>query len=421
MGLLRRAGVTADRGETGTVRPAAAPARKAALRGLGLLQRSIRALRSAPPADSDAAPTGTVPAVSPPLLSIELADRGTLDIVPFQTRTPARGAGGEQPVSAAAPSKAGRRYEDVLEEVLTAIAALRAGVELPSRLFTALTTLLGVRKGALLLYDPVRLVYAPWAVLGYDQTTLHRLRIPLGANDAWNALANGSPLTLAGAPAIAAFQQYFSARELAGVGRLILAPFIAEEKLIAVLLITEINSPLAGDEDLIACLARAAEAGAPRVHEARAAQVAAAGSTSARPEPPNLKDEPSRFVASIGASRKTVLLLSLSLEEYAKSVLASHEHLDPFRLHEDLCYFLGSFLHDVGKVLSVRQGRFIFALPDFDASELDLFIHQLSLFLHGLFGSNGTPADGVNPRVISSVSWPADGADLGSLVASLSS
>jgi hypothetical protein len=134
-----------------------------------------------------------------------------------------------------------------------------------------------------------------------------------------------------------------------------------------------------------------------------------------------LKDEPSRFVASIGASRKTVLLLSLSLEEYAKSVLASHEHLDPFRLHEDLCYFLGSFLHDVGKVLSVRQGRFIFALPDFDASELDLFIHQLSLFLHGLFGSNGTPADGVNPRVISSVSWPADGADLGSLVASLSS
>ena len=410
MGLLRKAGVTAVRADTGRAEPAAAPARKAATHGPGLLRRSIRALQSA-----------QHPVSAPPLLSIELAEREAPDLIPFKIETSARGSDGEQPIGASSPTEAGRPFDDVLEEVLTAIAALRSGVELPSRLFTALTALLGVRKGALLLYDPVRLVYAPWAVLGYDQTTLHRMRIPLGANDAWNALANGSPLALSGTPAIVPFQQYFSARELAGVSRLFLVPFIADEKLIAVLLLTAIDSPLTSQEELMACLARAAEAGAPRVHEARAAQLAAAGSTGARPEPLTLKDEPSRFVASINASRKTVLLLSVSLEEISKGVLKAHEHLDPFRLHEDLSYFLGSFLTDVGKVLAVRQGRFIFALPDFEASGLDLFMHQLSLFLNGLFGGNGTQADGVSPRIVSSVTWPADGADLGSLVESLSS
>jgi hypothetical protein len=400
MGLLRKAALTADRGETGIVRQTAAPAKKAALHAAGLLRRSLSSLRAAEHR-----------AQSAPSLAIELAEREASDRVAEE----------QTPVNTAAQAETGRRLDDVLEEVLTAIASLRGGVELPSRLFTALTTLLGVRKGALLLYDPVRLVYAPWAYLGYDQTTLHRMRIPPGANDTWNALASGRPITLAGAPAVAPFQQYFSSRELSGVGRLLLVPFIAEERLIAVLLATEIDSPLAAEDDLVACLARAAEAGAPRVREARAAHLAASVSTSARPEPLTLKDEPTRFVASIGGSRRTVLLLSLSLEEYSKSVLKAHEHLDPFRLHEDLAYFLGSFLSDIGKVLSLRQGRFIFALPDFDPSTLDLFFHQLFLFLQRLFDGNGTQADGVGPRVVRSVSWPADGADLASLVESLSS
>jgi hypothetical protein len=417
MGLLRKAAVSADRGGRGIAEPAAAPAKKAPQRGPGLLQRSIRALQSARSSKTSPAKLITP---APSSLSIELAERGTSEILPFKVETQAREQK-EARGTAASPAEKGRRLEDVLEEVLTAIAALRGGIELPSRLFSALATLLGLRKGALLLYDPVRLVYAPWAVLGYDQTTLHRMRIPLGANDAWNALANGSPIVLADPQAISPFQQYFSSREAAGVSRLILLPFIAEEKLTAVLLVTEVDSPLAKEEDLIACLARAAEAGAPRVHHARAARAAATGATGARLEPGSLKDEPTRFIASIGASRKTVLLLALSLEDYSKSVLKAHEHLDPFRLHEDLSYFLGSFLSDVGKVLSLRQGRFVFALPDFEASGLDLLIHQLSQFLHGLFGSNGTAADGVSPRVLGTAAWPADGADLGSLVESLSS
>jgi len=419
MGLLRRAATTAGRGDSGSIEPAAAPVEREQPKGPGLLRRSIKVLESEMlvPVQEDV-PSGELSG-SP--LSIELAEKDAEpDLLPIRFEIPAQTPVQVTPVLPPASAAATRPFEDVLEEVLAAIATLRGGVELPSRLFTALTTLLGIRKGALLLYDAVRLVYAPWAVRGYDQTTLHRMRIPLGANEAWNALANGPPISLTGAPSLAPFQQYFSAREFSAVSSLFLVPFIAEDKLIAVLLSTEIDSPFASDDELSACLARVAEAGAPRVHEARAAQIAASGPGGARPEVLTLKDEPGHFLSSLGTSSKTVLLLSLSLEEYAKSVLAAHEHLDPFRLHEDLVYFLGSFLADVGKALSVRRGRFILALPDFDPAGLSLFSHQLSMFLHGLFGSNGTRPDQVLPRILKTSSWPADGADLRSLVESLS-
>jgi hypothetical protein len=412
MGLLRKAAATTGRGETETAGPPAAPGTLRP-KGPGLFKRSIKALKADLAVSGQAAP--------PAGLAIELAGKqADSGIVPFQVKTPAPVKEAAAPRGDFAPAQeAARRSEDLMEEVLTAVSAVGGGVELPSRLFTVLTTLIGVRKGALLLYDPVRLVYAPWAARGYDQTTLRRMRIPLGANDTWNALANGAPLMLSDAASLSAFQQYFSAREFSSVSRLALAPFIAENKLIAVLLLTDIDSPFSSDGELADCLARAAEAGAPRVHEARAAQITSSGFSGARPEVRVARDEPGQFLSSIGTTSTTVFLLSLSLEDYAKQVLSAHEHLDPFRLHEDLHYFLGSFLADVGRVLAARQARFTVALPDFDPSGVDLFCHQLAMFLHALFSGNGAREDRVLPRILKTISWPADGADLRSLVDSL--
>jgi hypothetical protein len=431
MGLLRKAAVAEGRGEQGGRKPGDQedPHRR---RGPGLLRRSIKVLELIPARQAavpQAVPTEASPPVEPAAqaalspsapppsqLSIELADGGSVQ-VPMPVRVEAVPVAREAPRVALPAGPSG----DLLEEILTAVSALRAGVELPSRLFTALTSFLGARKAAFLLYDPVRLVYAPWALRGYDQTTLHRMRIPLGANEAWNALANGRPLVVVGAQSLAQFQQFFSSREFASVSRLVLVPFIADEKLVAVFLVTDMDSPFPTEDALVEALSRAAEAGAPRVQEARAARIAAAVSSGSRPEAVFPQDESARFLEAVGASRAKVLLVALSLEEFSKKVLGTHQDLDPFRLHEDLLFFLGSFLADVGRVLPVRQGRFILALPEFDPGVLDVFSHQLALFLHGLLGNGEARDFGVSPRILRSSTWPEDGADLRTLVESLSS
>ncbi len=427
MGLLRKAAVAAVRGEPLSAGPGAAVSEASPARGPGLLRRSITAREKTPgpPSSQPTQEPSPVPRdqdLAPTPLTIELAG-GEAVQVPLPIRVEALPAEPEPAASAA------RRLDELTAQIQTAIASLKSGMELPSRLFTALSSLLGIRKGALLLYDAMRLVYAPWAQRGFDQTTRHRMRISLGANEAWNALANGRPIVLSGAPALAPFQPHFSSREFASVERMILVPFIAEDKLVAVLLITDLESPLATEAELTECLSRAAEAGAHRVQEARSARRSAPGPAEGRPESAPPRDDMTQFLASL-SGRTAVLLVSLSLEEFDRQVLAAHEDLDPFRLHEDVQFFLGSFLSDVGKAMAVRPGRYTLALPDFEASGLDVFTHQLSLFLRGLFDGDASAADafkgdaGGRPeavRILRTAAWLQGGADLRSLVESLSS
>ena len=310
--------------------------------------------------------------------------------------------------------------EEAARDMVAAIQALPDGLELPSQLFSALAEQLSIEKGAFLLFDPIRLVYAPWASLGYDQTTLHRMRIPLGANESFKALANGSPVLVEDASTRGAYEQYFSAREFSSLARILLTPFITAEKLVGVLLLTALKPPFAGDAELLQCLKAIADAGSPRVQKAREKKLRRADSPPVRsggtPEA-----EISRYISSFGSAGARILVLALSLEEYSRKIIAAHAHLDPFRLHEDLHYFLDSFVADLGLAVPIRQGLFAVALENFDAADLDLFLHQLSSFLHGLFGGNGTTSARSGPKILKTRDWPEDGGDIRELLDFLTS
>ncbi len=345
-------------------------------------------------------------------LQVELASR-ELRIEPADQgkRHPRQAAPGAQrtldPVQAAA-------------EIVASIEALPDGVELPSQLFTTLADRLSIEKGALLLFDPIRLVYAPWASQGYDQTTLHRMRIPLGGNESFKALANGGPVVVEDAFALGAYEKFFSAREFSSLSRILLTPFVTGEKLVGVLLVTALKALFGTDAQLLQCLKAIAVAGSPRVQKAREKKLRRLDSQATRPAVPP-EEEIGRFIASFGSAGTRILFLALSLEEYVRKIIAAHAHLDPFRLHEDLLYFLDSFVADLGIAISIRQGLFCVALEGFDAADLDLFLHQLSSFLHGLFGGNGSSGATTGPKILKTRDWPEDEGDIRELLDFLSS
>jgi hypothetical protein len=132
-------------------------------------------------------------------------------------------------------------------------------------------------------------------------------------------------------------------------------------------------------------------------------------------------EEAARFAEFVAGAGATALLVALSTEEYTSRIIAANEHLDPFRLHEDIQYFLGLFVADAGRALSVRPGFFVVGLSEFDAADLGLFVHQLSSFLQGLFGGNGKQGSSAGPRVVKTAAWPTDGDDIRILAASLGS
>jgi hypothetical protein len=379
MGLLRRAAAAARVDEE---RPGRVSAQ-------GLLRRSRRVRDDSA---RGASPRADVASAEPPL-------------PPVLTVPPSPGEVG--------------RTDQLAADLETSIGNLPDGVELPTRLFAVVSTTLHVSKGALLLFDQLRLVFAPWASLGYDQTTLHRLRIPAGANESFDALANGNPIVLSGSTSLAPYQAYFSAREFSSLGRLCMVPFAAADKLVGIVLLTDLRPPLPEENALLECLKVVAAAGSPRVEAARERRLAAAGPMAAQ-APVSLEDQALRFISSRGGAESPALFLTLSLEEYALGVLAEHEHLDPFRLHEDIWHFLGVFVSDEGTASAVRQGIFVVGLRTVNPADLDLFIHQLTLYLDGLFGYGGSRKAGA-PRILKMRSWPAEANDVRSLLDHLAS
>jgi hypothetical protein len=310
--------------------------------------------------------------------------------------------------------------DDIARLILRDAKALSDGVELPSLLFTTLRKRLSIAKGALLLYDPVRLEYAPWATFGFDQTTLHRMRIPLGANATFNALANGEPLEVTDPQQKAAFQRFFSSREFSGLKQMILSPYIFEEKLVGALLATEIQHPFSDTTQLLACLRDIAAGIAPLLQKARAFLMQWSQAKATHP-PTTPEEQVARLLESPAVQQKKLLFLSLGLGPYVRGIAAAYEDLDLFRLREDLRGLLDAFLADLGTSIMLPAGSLLVCLEGFQRDDIPLFLHQLRHFLgrHFAGGQPGEPAPLI--EVMKSRIWPDEGTDARELVSFLSS
>jgi len=308
---------------------------------------------------------------------------------------------------------------DVARQIVEASKALSDGVELPSRLFTNLRKRLSIAKGALLLYDPTRLEYAPWASHGFDQTTLHRMRIPLGANETFDSLANGEPLEVTAPEPRAAFQRFFSSREFSMLERLILCPYIFEDSLVGVLLVTEIHDPFTDTARLVACLKEIAGSVSSQFQKARGF-LTASHARRARPTV-TPEEQVAQLLGSPAAQGKKMLFLSLSLGPYMREVAAAYEDLDLFRLREDVRSLLDAFLADVGIAIMLPAGAFLVCLQGLPREDIPLFLHQLRHFLTSHFAAASSEERAPLIEVLKSRVWPDEGTDVKELVSFLSS
>ena len=385
MGLLRKAGLAVPGQQE---EAAEEPSHR---EGGGLLYRSLAARQT------------TVPRPTPDPHAAQI----TADILlnTASPQAPAETAPAPSPVALVAASSA--------TDILSRLRALPDTVELPSLIFGVLKDTLAISRGALLLYDPMRMVYAPWASCGLDQTTLHRLRISLGAVGSFTALANGRPVIVEAGPSLAEYQRYFSSRELASVSRFALAPFIADEKLIGALLVLEAAPPFDEPARLLACLEEVCGTASPAIHRARSETMRPLPAVPGRPGA-TLEEGISRLVSSSQAGTCRYLCFSVSLDTWQRRILEANRYLDPFRLGEDLRYFLGAFAADLGAAFPLPGGVFLFALQGIEPGSLDLLVHQLRTYLSTLFGaSNGK---GTEIPVLRSRMYPDDGTDVAGLL-----
>lgn len=322
-------------------------------------------------------------------------------------------ASAERSHQPSSPQAAADQSEDsLISGLLPSLRSLPQGIELPAAVFSQMVESLSLSKAAILLYDPLRLVYAPWASVGYDETTLHRLRIPLGANASFNSISNATPAVISGREDLDPYLPYFSSREFSQLATILLVPFIHEEKLIGVLLVSESQGPLAGTKDLIRILSAAAGQAAPMIHSAREEKLRSLLSSPTADGDPGGR-ELDGFLERARSDGRKVLLLSFSLSGLLEAVTVRVSHIDSFRLREDLRLILDGFLSGLGKAfpLPASADLWLLAITDGKKTDVPLLLHQLAAHLERIFAGIKASST-MDPSSARAIGWPEECGDV---------
>lgn len=277
----------------------------------------------------------------------------------------------------------GEPHISSLHQHLSRITSLSDGIESIAELFSLVRDFFKLSKSAILLYDPLRMVFSPWASAGLDQTTLHRLRIPLGFNINFNRVANGEVLIVNENGQIKEFNSFFSARENSAINQLIFVPFIADSKLIAILLIIKMEGII--DLETPGILKEVSLAAAPHIYQAREKKMANLSGDSKTVTFESLQSRVDELIDRCRKRNRSLVLIKISIEHIISTVLNYNEFIDPFRLKEDLFRITGSLLTDIGDVFRLDSKNLILLISEIQIIDPALLLHQLTISLGTFF------------------------------------
>jgi hypothetical protein len=274
---------------------------------------------------------------------------------------------------------------DWLQRLLARLDELEEGIEAPGQLFRLTKDRLGLNRAALLLYDPLHMVFAPWAACGFDQTTNHRLRIPLGANDAVNRLATGRLVLLRDPQQIQPFQPFFSFREFSTISNLLLVPFIHESKFMGLLLVAE--AALKFDQNSLQDLTTLADRAARLFYRARERHLE--GAKRGTPEQPeSLRDSVRTVLGPCMKNGVPPVMIRINTAGLVGAVRKRNPYVDPFRLGQDIARVVFSLFQSLGSVFQVDRDRILIVITSaaehLGPGDSDLLLHHLKATLGSL-------------------------------------
>ena len=358
MGLLKRA--RSFQGASRSDRPASG----------GLLRKSLELIERLPPHQQELAPGVDQEELdAPSAASIADIPAGVEKKSPETVPRTWKESGQSIPSEGEQLTEAQR-----LERLWAGLRELEDGIDAPGRLFCLIKEQLQLDRAALLLYDSVRMVFAPWAVHGFDETTNHRLRIPLGANDTMNRLASGKVYLLSAPEELQPFHQFFSFREFSTLSHLLLVPFIHESRFMGLLLSAQSDQ---ADLDIFKTLA---ERAAGHLYAARERHLE--GAKRGIPErPQSLRESVQVALQSCLDKGFSPMLIRINTAALIESVQKANPYIDSFRLIQDISRVVLSLFQSLGSVFQVDRERMLIVVTNqvqpIQEGDPELLLHHL--------------------------------------------
>ena len=293
--------------------------------------------------------------------------------------------------------------------LLRGLPELPESIQLPAHLFSLLVNTLQISKGAILLPDYDENLFVPWASVGIDTTTLHRLRIPDEDIDAIQA--RGLSGIIWGEDEVRDFAPYFSRREASQLERILLFPFMNTGGIQAVLLLLETPYFEEQSEFLRLILAAVGEPAAQVVQTQRLRylDVIRHSVVFKASELPVVTERLTE------RAPRGVRLILLRLADIVSQVATANEHLDPYRVWQDLLRIVASLFASTGTVCDLDQNQLLICLHGALEDDLELIVYHIGATIAELLPE----VSDVPVLRFEFKEYPADGDDLLQLARSL--
>ncbi len=273
--------------------------------------------------------------------------------------------------------------EEAVRAILSGIQDLPGGLQAPAQLFGLLAENLDLKRAAILLPDYDDGTFVPWASLGFDTTTLQRMRM---AKDDIATLGERGPAGVVWEGIeIKRFAPYFSHREATMLEQLLILPFTSGEQTHAVILIAESPYLTGRQEILRIVLAAVAQAAATLVSEQRheRARVLGHAVTFKRDEIGVVVDR----VTSRTGEAPTILLIELS--DVVSQITTANQHSDSFRVWQDVLRAMATLFASTASVCDAGSNRVLALIHSSTSDDFSLMAQQIAATLWSFFPELG--------------------------------
>ncbi len=291
-----------------------------------------------------------------------------------------------------------------------------SNADTPLHLFSFLKKQLGIEKGSLLLLDPEKKAYFPWAITGYDETTNHRLRIPYELLQSI-LVAEEEPVFILSTVGNDTNQEriktYFSLRESSMLERLLFLTLEINDEVFGLLIVSSAKS-FSSEDELLNLLNENQRKLSNIISQSRATLLFPTAVYSLKE-----KDEAittvSDSITTLPHNSTGLVLFVFDLNKIIKQIINNNEDADFLRVREDVLKILTPMISENGSIVTLDTLRLLIVIPKSRLHRNDLFAHQIASAIKGFFS---LPSSAPNP--ISHIkAFPDDGTNAEELLSDI--
>jgi len=274
---------------------------------------------------------------------------------------------------------------EALSSLLSCIHDTKTDLQAPAELFTIIREVFFIEKGSLLLLNHREQQFIGWAHQGYDKTTRHRLRLPYDIVNRFFSERNCAPILLEH-PDTATLRHFFSIREYSILEKIYLLPFIYQDKIIGILLVTSSPILLESDESFFEPFKNVFTTIAKIIYHSREEKLNKLSQTEVKPK--NLILQQITCLTEQAHHHETkVYFIVFNLKDLLETVQRDLENIDVYRMQEDIFQIITSMMPENDKIYFVDPYKLLVILSGRYHINDKLFVHQITIALRQLYTS----------------------------------